>query len=112
MHHSDPLAGLLTPFRYGTGPCELNPPINFPVFIIARFPEFAILILQIFLRQGHSQRVSDGPFFSLAREKNGEKRVLGGRGVHAAVRFMRKTNLIASSFAPGHLMSASVRAAR
>ena len=81
MHHSDPLAGLLTPFRYGTGPCELNPPINFPVFIIARFPEFAILILQIFLRQGHSQRVSDGPFFSLAREKNGEKRVRGDAGL-------------------------------
>ena len=48
-HHSDPLAGLLTPFRYGAEPCELNPPINFPVSIIAPFPAFAILICKNFL---------------------------------------------------------------
>ena len=48
MHHSDPLAGLLTPFRYGAKPYDLNPPINFPVSIIAPFPAFAILICKNF----------------------------------------------------------------
>lgn len=54
---------------------------------------------------------SGGPVFSLAREKTGEKRVLGD-GTCAAVQFRQETNLIASAITPSHFTGASVRAAR